>query len=49
MVSHWLGRTSIRITVDAYGHLIPASWDRCRDTMQTTLPLEETCEVTELK
>ncbi|MGX1759525.1 tyrosine-type recombinase/integrase [Streptomyces lydicus] len=29
-VSRWLGHRSIKTTVDVYGHLIPASWDRCR-------------------
>ncbi|MFE3646472.1 tyrosine-type recombinase/integrase [Streptomyces sp. NPDC059152] len=36
-VSRWLGHKSIKTTVDVYGHLIPASWDRCRTVMQTAL------------
>ncbi|MGW7002617.1 tyrosine-type recombinase/integrase [Streptomyces sp. NPDC054933] len=36
-VSRWLGHRSIKTTVDVYGHLIPASWDRCRTVMQTAL------------
>ncbi len=34
-VSRWLGHKSIKTTVDIYGHLVPESWDRCRDIMQT--------------
>ncbi|MEV3856970.1 tyrosine-type recombinase/integrase [Streptomyces sp. NPDC050095] len=33
-VSRWLGHRSIKTTVDIYGHLVPASWDRCRTIMQ---------------
>jgi integrase len=33
-VSRWLGHRSIKTTVDVYGHLVPASWDRCRTAMQ---------------
>ncbi len=36
-VSRWLGHKSIKTTVDVYGHLIPAPWDRCRTVMQTAL------------
>ncbi|MGH4033983.1 tyrosine-type recombinase/integrase [Actinomycetota bacterium Odt1-20B] len=36
-VSRWLGHTSIKTTVDVYGHLVPASWDRCRTIMQNAL------------
>ncbi|MFF0969991.1 hypothetical protein ACWDQO_29820 [Streptomyces sp. NPDC003703] len=36
-VSRWLGHRSIKTTVDVYGHLVPASWDRCRTIMQTAL------------
>ncbi|MFJ5952539.1 tyrosine-type recombinase/integrase [Streptomyces noursei] len=36
-VSRWLGHKSIKTTVDVYGHLVPASWDRCRTVMQTAL------------
>ncbi|MFI8879502.1 tyrosine-type recombinase/integrase [Streptomyces sp. NPDC055243] len=36
-VSRWLGHRSIKTTVDIYGHLIPASWDRCRTIMQAVL------------
>ncbi|MFD8285322.1 tyrosine-type recombinase/integrase [Streptomyces solisilvae] len=36
-VSRWLGHRSIKTTVDVYGHLVPASWDRCRTVMQTAL------------
>ncbi|GGU41798.1 integrase [Streptomyces albospinus] len=35
--SRWLGHKSIKTTVDVYGHLVPASWDRCRAVMQTAL------------
>jgi hypothetical protein len=27
--SRWLGHRSIKTTVDVYGHLVPASWERC--------------------
>lgn len=36
-VSRWLGHKSIKTTVDVYGHLVPASWDRCRTVMQAAL------------
>jgi site-specific recombinase XerD len=36
-VSRWLGHRSIKTTVDVYGHLVPASWDRCRTVMQNAL------------
>jgi len=36
-VSRWLGRRSIKTTVDTYGHLVPESWDRCRDVMQAAM------------
>ncbi|GAA1925964.1 tyrosine-type recombinase/integrase [Streptantibioticus ferralitis] len=36
-VSRWLGHTSIKTTVDSYGHLVPAAWERCRQTLQQTL------------
>lgn len=36
-VSRWLGHRSIKTTVDTYGHLVPGSWDRCRDVMQNAL------------
>ncbi|MGW7075226.1 tyrosine-type recombinase/integrase [Streptomyces sp. NPDC054866] len=32
--SRWLGHKSIKTTVDIYGHLLPAAWDRCRAIMQ---------------
>lgn len=35
--SRWLGHRSIKTTVDVYGHLVPASWDRCRVIMQNAL------------
>ncbi|MEU1498744.1 tyrosine-type recombinase/integrase [Streptomyces sp. NPDC005732] len=35
--SRWLGHRSIKTTVDVYGHLVPASWDRCRTIMQNAL------------
>ncbi|MFG2251611.1 tyrosine-type recombinase/integrase [Streptomyces mirabilis] len=35
--SRWLGHRSIKTTVDVYGHLVPASWDRCRAVMQNAL------------
>lgn len=36
-VSRWLGHKSIKTTVDVYGHLVPASWDRCRTIMHNAL------------
>ena len=36
-VSRWLGHRSIKTTVDTYGHLVPESWDRCRDVMQAAM------------
>ncbi|MFE3375806.1 tyrosine-type recombinase/integrase [Streptomyces anulatus] len=36
-VSRWLGHRSIKTTVDIYGHLVPASWERCRTIMQAAL------------
>ncbi|WP_247745494.1 tyrosine-type recombinase/integrase [Streptomyces oryzae] len=36
-VSHWRGHKTIKTTVDVYGHLIPASWDRCRTVMHQAL------------
>ncbi|MGW2415163.1 tyrosine-type recombinase/integrase [Streptomyces tubercidicus] len=33
-VSRWLGHKSTKTTVDVCGHLVPASWDRCRAVMQ---------------
>lgn len=36
-VSRWLGHRSIKTTVDVYGHLVPASWGRCRTIMQSAL------------
>ncbi|WP_307847220.1 tyrosine-type recombinase/integrase [Streptomyces sp. F63] len=36
-VSRWLGHRSIKTTVDVYGHLVPASWDRCRAIMHNAL------------
>ncbi|WP_244904761.1 tyrosine-type recombinase/integrase [Streptomyces prasinopilosus] len=36
-VSRWLGRKSIKTTVDIYGHLVPEAWDRCRDIMQNAM------------
>ncbi|PJJ04229.1 phage integrase family protein [Streptomyces sp. 2333.5] len=36
-VSRWLGHTSIKTTVDIYGHLVPAAWERCRQALQQTL------------
>ncbi|MFG2409625.1 tyrosine-type recombinase/integrase [Streptomyces brevispora] len=36
-VSRWLGHRSIKATVDIYGHLVPESWGRCRDIMQSAL------------
>ncbi|MCZ0970991.1 tyrosine-type recombinase/integrase [Streptomyces albulus] len=36
-VSRWLGHTSIKTTVDVYGHLVPAAWDRCRQALDQAL------------
>ncbi|MFF7414712.1 tyrosine-type recombinase/integrase, partial [Streptomyces lydicus] len=36
-VSRWLGHTSIKTTVDIYGHLVPAAWERCRQALQQAL------------
>ncbi|MEV8320415.1 site-specific integrase [Streptomyces sp. NPDC059900] len=36
-VSRWLGHKSIKTTVDIYGHLVPAAWDRCRAIMQKAM------------
>ncbi|WP_261802021.1 site-specific integrase [Streptomyces sp. ISID311] len=36
-VSRWLGHTSIKTTVDIYGHLVPAAWERCRQALQRAL------------
>ncbi|MFE7295090.1 site-specific integrase [Streptomyces sp. NPDC057579] len=36
-VSRWLGHTSIKTTVDIYGHLVPAAWDRCRQALERAL------------
>ncbi len=36
-VSRWLGRKSIKTTVDIYGHLVPEAWDRCRHIMQKAM------------
>ncbi|MFJ6695765.1 tyrosine-type recombinase/integrase [Streptomyces sp. NPDC091272] len=36
-VSRWLGHRPIKTTVDVYGHLVPASWDRCRTIMHNAL------------
>ena len=32
-VSRWLGHKSIEVTHKAYGHLVPASWDRARTAL----------------
>jgi integrase len=32
-VSRWLGHTSIEVTHQIYGHLVPASWDRARTVL----------------
>ncbi len=32
-VSRWLGHKSIEVTHQAYGHLVPASWDRARTAL----------------
>ena len=36
-VSRWLGHTSIKTTADIYRHLVPAAWERCRQTLQQAL------------
>lgn len=36
-VSRWLGHRSVKTTVDIYGHLVPESWGRCRDIVQSAL------------
>ncbi|MER6308254.1 tyrosine-type recombinase/integrase [Streptomyces sp. NPDC001657] len=36
-VSRWLGHTSIKTTVDIYGHLVPAAWERCRQALERAL------------
>ncbi|WP_063755411.1 site-specific integrase [Streptomyces sp. NRRL S-337] len=36
-VSRWLGHTSIKTTVDIYGQLVPAAWERCRRALQQAL------------
>ncbi|MFI9078324.1 tyrosine-type recombinase/integrase [Streptomyces sioyaensis] len=36
-VSRWLGHTSIKTTVDIYGHLVPAAWERCRQALEQAL------------
>ncbi|MGW2404485.1 tyrosine-type recombinase/integrase [Streptomyces sp. NPDC001739] len=36
-VSRWLGHTSIKTTVDIYGHLVPAAWERCQQALQQAL------------
>lgn len=36
-MSRWLGHKSIKTTVDVYGHLVPASWERCRTIMHNAL------------
>ncbi|MCE4942937.1 tyrosine-type recombinase/integrase [Streptomyces albulus] len=36
-VSRWLGHTSIKTTVDIYGHLVPAAWERCRQSLEQAL------------
>ncbi len=36
-VSRWLGHKSIKTTVDIYGHLVPAAWDRCREIIQKAM------------
>lgn len=36
-VSEWLGHRSIQVTVDTYGHLVPAAPDRVREAMQAAL------------
>ncbi|MFE5485856.1 tyrosine-type recombinase/integrase [Streptomyces sp. NPDC056527] len=50
-VSRWLGHRSVKTTVDIYGHLLPGSWERCREVLQhamrpvtsevVSLPLDE--------
>ncbi|MFD9207907.1 tyrosine-type recombinase/integrase [Streptomyces sioyaensis] len=37
-VSRWLGHASIKTTVDIYGHLVPAAWERCRSLQQALGP-----------
>lgn len=34
-VAHWLGHADIRITARVYGHLLPDSWTRGRDALET--------------
>jgi hypothetical protein len=36
-VSRWLGHASIKTTVDVYGRLVPAAWERCRQTLQQAM------------
>ncbi|WP_274913547.1 tyrosine-type recombinase/integrase [Streptomyces sp. WZ-12] len=36
-VSRWLGHTSIKTTVDVYGHLVPAAWERGRQALERAL------------
>nr|WP_275311791.1 site-specific integrase [Streptomyces yunnanensis] len=36
-VSRWLGHASIKTTVDIYGHLVPAAWERCRQALEQAL------------
>ncbi|MFK0297151.1 tyrosine-type recombinase/integrase [Streptomyces sp. NPDC090442] len=36
-VSRWLGHASIKTTVDIYGHLVPAAWERCRQALEQGL------------
>ncbi|WP_063772696.1 site-specific integrase [Streptomyces sp. CT34] len=36
-VSRWLGHASIKTTVDIYGHLVPAAWERCWQALEQAL------------
>ncbi|MFD7338093.1 tyrosine-type recombinase/integrase [Streptomyces violascens] len=46
-VSRWLGHKSIKTTVDVYGHLVPASWDRCRTIMDNVLRPDGSAAITD--
>jgi integrase len=34
-VATWMGHRDVRITAAVYGHLLPSSWDRGRDALET--------------
>jgi integrase len=37
-VSRWLGRKSIEVTYQTYGHLVPTSWDRAHTVPRQRRP-----------